>query len=99
MEDLKEMFAQMMKFQKEYQQKNEENEERILKNEEKQHRLFLELQKQPEAFFKSLSNNQPTDRTTIFTQNGVQNALEIFPTHQLRIRPLRHITEDMKIFI
>ena len=22
-----------------------------------------------------------------------------FPTHQMRIRPLRHITEDMKIFI
>ena len=43
MEDLKEMFAQMMKFQMESQQKNEEkllqlqkeNEERILKNEEK----------------------------------------------------------------
>ena len=43
MEDLKEMFAQMMKFQMESQQKNEgklrqlqkENEGRILKNEEK----------------------------------------------------------------
>ena len=44
MEDLKEMFAQMIKFQIESQQKNKEkllqlqkeNEERILKNEEKQ---------------------------------------------------------------
>ena len=63
MEDLKEMFAQM-----EFQQKNEE----------KQQRFFLELQKQPEALFKSLSNNQPTDSTTIFTQNAVWNALETF---------------------
>ena len=73
MEDLKEMFAQMMKFQMEYQQKNEEkqqvqkeNEERILKNEEKQQQFFLELLKQQEALFKSLSNDQPTDSTTIF---------------------------------
>ena len=43
---------------------------RILKNEEKQ-RFFLELQKQQEALFKSLSNNQPTNSTTIFTQNAV----------------------------
>ena len=42
-----------------------------LKNEEKQQRFFLELQKQQEALFKSLSNNQPTDSTTIFTQNAV----------------------------
>ena len=86
MEDLKEMFAQMMKFQMESQQKNEEkllqlqkeNEEKILKDEEKQQRFFLELQKQQEALFKSLSNNQPTDSTTIFTQNAVWNALETF---------------------
>ena len=93
MEDLKEMFAQMMKFQMESQQKNEErilkneekllqlqkeNKERILKNEEKQQQFFLELQKRQEALFKSLSNNQPTDRTTIFTQNAVWNALETF---------------------
>ena len=102
MEDLKEMFAQMIKFQMESQQKNEEkllqlrkeNEERILKNEEKQQlqkeneerilikeekqqQFFLELQKQ-EALFKSLSNNQPTDSSTIFTQNAVWNALETF---------------------
>ena len=71
MEDLKEMFAQMMKLQMESQQKNEEkllqlqkeNEERILKNEEKQQRFFLKLQKQ-EADFKSLSN---TDSITFFT--------------------------------
>ena len=52
MEDLKEIFAQIIKFQMESQQKNEEkllqlqkeNEERMLKNEEKQQRLFLELQ-------------------------------------------------------
>ena len=86
MEDLKEMFAQMMKFQMESQQKNEEkllqlqreNEERILKNEEKQQGFFLELQKQQEALFKSVSNNQPTDSTTIFTQNAVWNALETY---------------------
>ena len=48
MEDLKEMFAQMMKFQMESQQKNEEklqlqkeNEQRILKNEEKPQPFFL----------------------------------------------------------
>ena len=86
MEDLKEMFAQMMKFQMESQQKNEEkllqllkeNEEGILKNEEKQQRFFLELQKQQETLFKSLSNNQPTDSTTIFPQNAVWNTLEPF---------------------
>ena len=39
MEDLKEMFAQMMNFQMESEQKNEE---RILKNEEK----LLQLQKE-----------------------------------------------------
>ena len=86
MEDLKEMFAQMMKFQMESQQKNEEkllqlqkvNEEKILKNKEKQQRFFLELQKQQETLFKSLSNNQPTDGTSIFTQNAVWNALETF---------------------
>ena len=47
------------------------------KNEEKQQRFFLEFQKQ-EALFKSLSNNQPTDSTTIFTQNTVRNELETF---------------------
>ena len=48
-----------------------------LKNEEKEQWFFLEFQKQ-EALFKSLSNNQPTDSTTIFTQNAVWNALETF---------------------
>ena len=48
------------------------------KNQEKQERFFLELQKQQEALFKSLNNNQPTDRTTIFTQNAVWNAYETF---------------------
>ena len=76
------MFAQMMKSQMESQQNliqlQKENEERILKNEEKQQRFFLELQKQQEALFKSLSNNQPTDRTTIFTQNAVWNVLVTF---------------------
>ena len=62
MEDLKEMFAQMMKFQMESQQKDEE----------KQWWFFLELQKQ-EALFKSLSNNQPTDSTTIFTVERTRN--------------------------
>ena len=59
-------------------QLQKENEERILKNEEKQQWFFLELQKQQEALFKSLSNNQPTDNTTIFTQNAVWNALQTF---------------------
>ena len=68
MDDLKEIFAQMMKFQMESQQKNEE----------KQQWFLLELLKQQEALFKSLSNNQPTDSTTIFTQNAVWNALETF---------------------
>ena len=79
MEVLKEIFAHMMKFQMESQQKNEEKflqlqkekKDRILKNEEKQHRSFLELQKQHKALFKSLSNNQRTDSTSIFTQNAV----------------------------
>ena len=57
------------------------------------------MQKQEEAIFKSVSNNQPTDSTTIFTQNAVWNALKHFPTHQMRIRPLSYITEDMKISI
>ena len=48
------------------------------KNEEKQQRFFLEWQKPQEALFKSLSNNQPTDSTTIFSQNVVWNALETF---------------------
>ena len=77
MENLREMFAQIMKLQMESQQKMRKNEERILKNEEKQQRFFLELQKQ-EALFKSLSKNQPTDSTTIFTQNAVWNTLESF---------------------
>ena len=62
------MFVQMMKFQMESQQENEE----------KQKQFFLELQKQQEVLFKSLSNNQPTDSTTIFAQNAVWNALETF---------------------
>ena len=107
MEDLKEIFAQMMKFQMESQQKNEEklfqlhkeNKERILQNEEKQQRFFLELQKQQEAHFKCLSNNQPTDSTTIFIKMQCGTHSKHFPMHQMRIRPLRHITEDMKISI
>ena len=68
MEDPNEMFAQMMKFQMESQQKNEE----------KQQRFFLDLQKQQEALFKRQSNKQPTDSTTIFIQNAVWNALKTF---------------------
>ena len=74
-----------MKFQMKSQQK---------KNEKKQQRFFLELQKQQEALVKRLSNNQPRDSTTIFTQNALWNALETFS-----YAPLRHITEDMKISI
>ena len=72
MEDRKEMFAQMMKFQIESQKKKQK------KKRGKKQQFFLELQKQQEALFKSLSNNQPTDSTTIFTQNAVWNALETF---------------------
>ena len=60
-------------------QLQKENEDRIFKkNEEKQQQFFLQLQKQQEALFKNPSNNQPTDSTTIFTQNAVWNALETF---------------------
>ena len=81
------MFAQMMKFQMESQQKKwgktpstseRKRRKNLKKNEEKQQQFFLELQKQQEALFKSLSNNQPTDSTTIFPQNAVWNALETF---------------------
>ena len=72
------MFAQMMKFQMESQQKMRKNSINFWKNLKKQQRFFLELQKQQEAFFKSLSNNQPTDSTTIFTENAVWKALETF---------------------
>ena len=51
---------------------------RILNNEEKQQRFFFELKKQREELFKSLSNNKPTNSTTILTQNAVWNALETF---------------------
>ena len=83
MEDLKEMFEQMMKFQMESQLKKwgktpSTSERKRRKNEEKQQRFFLEVQKQQEALFKCLSNNQPTDSTTIFTQDAVWNALETF---------------------
>ena len=54
------------------------NKEKEPKNEEKQKRFFLELQKQQEAHFKSLSNNQPTDSTAVFTQNAVWNEVETF---------------------
>ena len=69
-----------MKFQIESQQKNEEkllqlqkeNEERILKN---NNGSSLNCKNNKKSLFKSLSNNQPTDTTTIFTQNAVWNAL------------------------
>ena len=36
------------------------------------------MQKQEKTLFKCLSNNQPTDSTTTFTQNAVWNELETF---------------------
>ena len=57
------------------------------------------MQKKQEELFKSLSNNQPTDSTTIFTQNAVWKALEIFPYAPDEDKTLRHITEDIKISI
>ena len=69
----------MMRFQMESQQKNEEKLLQLQQeNEEKQRRFFLKLQKQQEALFQSLSNNQPTNSTTIFTPNAVWNAVETF---------------------
>ena len=74
----KENEERILKNEEKQQQLQKENEERILKNEEKQQRFYFKLQKQQEALFTSLSNNQPTDSTTIFTQNAVWNALETF---------------------
>ena len=74
----KENKERILKNEEKQQRLQKENEERILKNEEKQQRFFLELQKQQEALFKSLSNNQPTDSTTIFNQNAMWNAYETF---------------------
>ena len=48
------------------------------KNEEKQQRFSLEWQKQQGALFQSLSNNQPTDSTAVFTQKAAWNAVEIY---------------------
>ena len=85
MEELKEMFAQMMRFQMESQQKNKRlfqllqgNKEKERENKEKEQLFFLELQKQEEALFKSLSNNQHIDSTAVFTQNAVWNAVKTF---------------------
>ena len=107
MEDLKEMFAQMMKFQMESQQKNEEkllqlqkeNEERILKNEEKQQRFFLELQKQQEAFLKVYVITRLQIILLFSLKMPCGRHSKHFPSHQMRIRPLRHTTEDMKMSI
>ena len=80
MEDLKEMFAQIMKFQMES-QKNKKQKNKTKQNKKKTRKSNNGSSlncKQQEALFKSLSNNQPTDSTTIFTQNAVWNALEIF---------------------
>ena len=85
MEDLKEMFAQMKKLQMVSQQKNEEKlfnfrrkRRKNLKKRGKTTTFLPWIAKQQEARFKSLSNNQPTDSKTIFTQNTVWNALETF---------------------
>ena len=75
MEDLKEMFPQRMKFQMESQQKKKKKKKKIR---EKTTTVLPWIAKQQEALFKSLSNNQPRDSTTIFTQNAVWNTLETF---------------------
>ena len=67
-----------MRKRKKKKKKKKNKQKKKKKNEEKQQWFFLELQKQQEALFKSLSVNQPTDSTTIFTQNVVWNALETF---------------------
>ena len=123
MEDLKEIFAQMIKFQMESEQTNEEklqlkkeNEERILKHEEKQQ---LQTENE-ERILKNVENNKGS---SLNYKNNKKHFLKVlvitiqqivllfslkmqcgthskhFPTHQMRIRPLRHITEDMKISI
>ena len=72
MEDLKEMFAQMMKFQMETQQKNKEkllqlqkeNKERIFRNSEKQHfqkekeERILKNEGKQQRFFLELQKQQ-----------------------------------------
>ena len=67
-----------LKKNEEKQQLQNENEERILKKRGKTTTVLPWITKKQEALFKSLSNNQPADRTTIFSQNAVWNALETF---------------------
>ena len=118
MEDLKEMFAQMMRFQRESEQKTKKNNFNF--NKKKEERLFQLLQGNKEKeektrknnngsslnyknnkkhFFKSLSNNQPTDSTVVFTQMLYGMLSKHLSTHKIKIKPSRHITEDMKISI
>ena len=63
------------KMRKKLLQLQKENEERTTKNEEK---TPSTSERKRRKNLKSLSNNQPTDSTTIFTQNAVWNALETF---------------------
>ena len=114
MEDLKEMFAQRMNFQMESHKKNEErilkneeklhqlqkeNEERILKTRKNNNSSSLNYKNDKKHFFKSLSNNQPTDSSTIFTQNAVWNALETFSYVPDEEKTYEAIAEDTKISI
>ena len=70
------------------------NKEKEQENEEKQQRFFLELQKRQEAFFKSL---QIVLQFSLIMLCGMRS--KHLSTHQMKIRPWRHITEDMKISI
>ena len=108
------MFAQMIKFQMESQQKNEE---KIFKNEEK----LLQLQKENKEII--LKNEEKKNSSSLNYKNDEKNFLKVevitclqivllfslkmqcgthskhFPTHQMSIRPLRHITKGMTISI
>ena len=89
MEDLKEMFAQMMKFQMESQQKTGENNNGSSLNYKNNKKHFLKVQ--------VITSLQIVQLFSLKMQCGTYS--KHFPTHQMRIRPLRHITEDMKISI
>ena len=85
MEDLKEMSAQMMKFQMESQQKiwgktptPGRKRRKNLKTRKNNDCSSLNCKNNKKHFFSSQSNNQRSDSTTIFTQNAMWIALEKF---------------------
>ena len=74
------------------------NKEKEQENEEKQQRFFFELQKQEELLFKSLiTSQQIVLQFSLKMLCGMRS--KHLSMHQMKIRPSRHITEDMKISI